>query len=168
MTRVCLIYNPESSKSMVANKPNWAHEVIRLREAFHPMVAEPQPTTKEKLETAINIAQLFGPRWRLPIAANLIGMLPHQNDDKAILQVFTATPFTGLVALFLLAFNKLINKVEERENCSPSKTKVMAFITLPEVQQFSEVMRSIHKYTCLATMKSRLSITDQIYLQSKY
>lgn len=138
---------------MVAKKPNWANEVIRLREAFHPMVAEPQPITKEKLETAINIAQLFGPRWRLPIAVNLIGMLSHQSDDKAILQVFTATPFTGLVALFLLALNKLINKGLRRQ-------KVMAFITLPEVQQFNEVMRSIHKYTCLATMKSQLSITD--------
>ncbi len=156
---------PGFSKSMVAKKPAWANEVIRLREVFYQNLENLQPATKEELEAAINIAQLFGPSWRLPIAANLISLLPRQTQDEVIFQAFTAAPFTGLAALLLLPSNKLTGKVEERDNCSPSKTKVMVYDTLPEVQQYDDIMRSVHKYNCLTKMKSQFSIIGLFFLK---
>ncbi|KAL1967107.1 hypothetical protein VTN77DRAFT_3631 [Rasamsonia byssochlamydoides] len=126
---------------MVMKEPSWANEVVRLREALYQKIAEPQRMRKEELQAAINIAQLFGPPWRLPIAANLIALLPRQSEDSAILQAFRATPFT----------------VEERKECSPSKTKVMAYDALPEVQQFDDIMRSVYKDICLTKLKSQSS-----------
>ncbi len=101
---------PGFSKLMVAKEPAWANEVIRLREVFYQNLEKLQPATKEELEAAINIAQLFGPSWRLPIAANLISLLPRQTQDEVIFQAFTAAPFTGLAALLLLPSNKLTGK----------------------------------------------------------
>jgi len=145
---------PEFSKSIVTKEPSWSNEVIRLREAFSRKAAELQPITDDELEVAINIVYRFDPGWRLPIAANLIALLPRRSEDGAILQAFTASPFTGLAALFLLVLNELMDKAEERQNCSPSSTKILAYATLPEVQQFDTIMRSVHKYTSLAKMKS--------------
>lgn len=156
---------PEFSKSMVA-QTGLANEVIRLREAFYRNLENPQSATKEELEAAINIARLFGPGWRLPIAANLISLLPRQIHDEAILQAFTAGPFTGLAALLLPPSNKLTGKVEERDDCSPSKTKVMVYDTLPEVQQYDDIMRSVHKYNSLTKMKSQSSIIDLFFLEA--
>lgn len=86
---------PEFGESMMMEKAGWANAVLRLREAFYQEVAEQQEVTEEELRAAINIAQLFGPRWRLPIAANLIALLPRRSKDDAILQAFRASPFTG-------------------------------------------------------------------------
>jgi hypothetical protein len=79
----------------MAKMASWANEVLNLREAFCQEVAEQQEVTEEELRAAINIAQLFGPRWRLPIAANFVALLPRRSEDGAILQAFRATPFTG-------------------------------------------------------------------------
>ena len=143
---------PEFSKSIVAEKPSWSNEVLRLREPFYHNSAKAQPVTKEELEAAIKIAQLFGPGWRLPMAANLIGLLPRLSEDPAILLAFTGSSFTGSTAPFLL-LNKLIGKAEERQNCSPSITKIFAYATLPEVQQFDTIMRTVYQYTSLEKMK---------------
>ena len=89
---------PEFKKSMRATKPEWANEMIRLREVFYQDRAKLQPATMEELEAAINIAALFGPSWTLPIAANLISLVPRQAQDEGILRVFTASFFTGLAA----------------------------------------------------------------------
>ena len=153
---------PAFFTSMEAEKPSWANEVIRLREAFYQNHRERQPVTNEELEAAINVAELFGPSWRLPVAANLISLLPRQSQDKAILQAFTANQFSGLTALLLLRMNQLTSIVEERDDCSPSKTKVMVYDTLPEVQQYDDIMRSVHKYNCLMKMKSQSLMVESI------
>ena len=76
-------------------EPEWANEVIRLREAFYQNTALQEETTKETLKAAIDIGQLFGPRWRLPIAANLLALSPRREGDGVILQAFRGDPFTG-------------------------------------------------------------------------
>ena len=64
-------------------------------EAFYHIKADRQQMMKEELQAVINIAQLFGPRWRLPIAANLMALLPRRRGDSAILHAFRAPPFTS-------------------------------------------------------------------------
>ncbi|KAI9768820.1 MAG: hypothetical protein M1840_004634 [Geoglossum simile] len=117
-------------------RPPWAEPVIRLREVFYETVKR-QEIGKEEREPAIKIAQLFGPHWRLPVAANLIALLPRRSEGSDILQAFRASPFTD----------------DDRRECSPSKTKVVAYDTLPEVQQFGDIMRSVYKDFCLKKMK---------------
>jgi hypothetical protein len=146
---------PEFKKSMVMENPTWAKEVIRLREAFHEKSVEPQRITKEELRAAIDIAQLFGPRWRLPVAANLIALLPRRSEDGSILEAFEAISFTGSPIL-PVAQPGLTDIDDEREDCSPSKTKVMAYDTLPEVQQFDDIMRSVYKDFCSRKLKSKV------------
>ena len=51
---------------MEKREPTWANEVVRLREAFYQNKADRQQMMKEESPAVINIAQLFGPRWRLP------------------------------------------------------------------------------------------------------
>jgi hypothetical protein len=84
---------------MEKREPMWANEVVRLREAFYQNKADRQQMMKEEPPAVINIAQLFGPRWRLPIAANLMVLLPRRRGDSAVLHEFRAPPFTGLPLL---------------------------------------------------------------------
>src|SRR4051812_42636392 len=80
-------------------------------------------------EAAINSAQPFGQRWRLPMAANLIAMLPRRIKDSDILQAFK-TAFTGS-PLFPATLPMLINTEHEREECSHWSTKIVPYHTLP-------------------------------------
>ena len=136
---------PEFQQPMLLEKSEWADKVSHLREAFYPNTAEPQPATQKELEAVVEIAQLFGTHWRLQMAANLICLLPHQSEDPTILQAFTGALFTRLAAPHPLVLNELIAKAKGREDYSPSKTKILAYDTLPKVQQFDEIMRSIRK-----------------------
>ena len=47
---------------------------------------------------------------------------------------------------------------EEREDCSPSKTKIISYRTMPEVQRFDNIMRRIDKDRCLMKIKGRFVI----------
>jgi hypothetical protein len=141
----------------ISKRPTWANEVIRLRETFYRRVAEPQEATDEEVKAAINIAQLFGPHYRLPVAVNFIALLPRQSDDPAILQAFRAAPFTGS-SLLPISYPRLIRTDDERENCSPSKTKVIAYDALPEVRQFGNIMRRIYRDFSLRKLKGQLMI----------
>jgi hypothetical protein len=141
---------PELGKS---SQGLWANQVILLREVFYQKAVEPQRITEAELRVAINIAQLFGPRWRLPIAANFIALLPRRIKDSAIIQAFRAAPFTGL-PLLSIAESRLTGTDSEREGCSPLKTKVIAYDTLPEVQQFDVIIRSVYNDFCLTKLKS--------------
>lgn len=75
-------------------RPSWANEVIRLREAFYQRTTE-RHSTDQELQAAISIVSLFEPRWRLPIAANLISLLPRSNVDSAIIEAFRKPHFTS-------------------------------------------------------------------------
>ena len=92
---------PGFRQSMFSHEPKWANRVIELREPFYQNDTQPQMARKHELEAAIKIAQLFGPRWRLPMAANLVGLLPRGSEDWEILLAFVRSPFTGLTASIL-------------------------------------------------------------------
>ncbi|KAI4189843.1 MAG: hypothetical protein LQ348_003743 [Seirophora lacunosa] len=47
-------------------------------------------------------------------------------------------------------------KAEERAGCSPTKTRIWADATLPEVQEFEKIMHSIHMDTCLTRVKNHV------------
>lgn len=83
---------PQESK-----KPPWAKEVVRFREGFDQQI-EDQPVERfeKKLTAAIDIAQLFGSEWTLPMAASLIALLPHWSQNRGIiLQELKKLPLIG-------------------------------------------------------------------------
>ncbi|KAI4191610.1 MAG: hypothetical protein LQ346_004710 [Caloplaca aetnensis] len=92
---------PEFEISYLAREPKWANEVIRLREPFYGEIAQVPPVTLEELEAALAIAQLFGGRWGLPMAANLLGLRPRGAHDEAVLRAFSRNNFAGLIPPFL-------------------------------------------------------------------
>ncbi|KAK4245800.1 hypothetical protein C7999DRAFT_16027 [Corynascus novoguineensis] len=75
-------------------KPPWANPVIMIREIYYQAELNWQRISMNEREAAMNIAALFGPRWRLPMAANLIAMLPHRVEESDILQAFRAVSFS--------------------------------------------------------------------------
>ena len=78
-------------------KPPWAKPVVDLRkDLFH---IESPAISYEKLQIVVNIAKLFGPYRKLPIAANLVALLPGPQEDVAIIQAFRANIFTGWLDL---------------------------------------------------------------------
>jgi hypothetical protein len=61
--------------------------VMELRQDFYGTNTAVQTKPKE-IDAVIDIVNGFDPRWRLPMAANLLGFRPRQNRDGAILYVF--------------------------------------------------------------------------------
>ena len=92
-------YGSQLATLVMTEEPTWANKVVRLREDFTQKIAEPQQITDDQLRSAINVAQLFKPPYRLPIAANLIVLLPYQREEGAILQAFGASSFTDSLLL---------------------------------------------------------------------
>lgn len=99
---------PEFNISMTNGKRTWAKEVLRLRESFSYYALITSSISPQEIQAAKSIAQLFGPRWRLPVAANLMALSPHRSSDPALRQVFKAPPFTGLFFLSLVTWLRLI------------------------------------------------------------
>ncbi|KAF3074235.1 hypothetical protein CFAM422_003438 [Trichoderma lentiforme] len=87
------LYNIRSEFKQFAIWPpkeaRWAYTVIEMRESFY---LERQPITDPKLQSALDIANLFGPRWKLPIAIHLTALTAPQIDDDAILAKFRTLP----------------------------------------------------------------------------
>ncbi|KAL7940626.1 hypothetical protein V8C42DRAFT_356130 [Trichoderma barbatum] len=98
----------------LCQKPPWANTVVSIRKDLYQI--ECPEMSQEKLRGAVSIAQLFGPHWTLPVAANLVALLPRPKEDVAIIQAFRANLFT--------------NKSE-------------AYDSLPEVKQLSKIMQSV-------------------------
>jgi hypothetical protein len=73
--------------------PPWAYPVVNLRKDLC-QIERPEKSD-ERLRVAVNVAKLFGSCWTLPIAANLIALLPGTKEDVAIIQAFRANIFTG-------------------------------------------------------------------------
>lgn len=62
----------------------WTNLVVQFREPFSHNAADvPQASTGE-IQAAIRIAQLFDPRWRIPIATMLLALVPREKHDRAI------------------------------------------------------------------------------------
>ncbi|KAK3904858.1 hypothetical protein C8A05DRAFT_13283 [Staphylotrichum tortipilum] len=76
-------------------KALWAEPVVAHRELFNRSRAEPQGASMEELEAAVNIGQLFGPEWRLPVAANLLALRSRPSRDSGIVLSLRGAPFTG-------------------------------------------------------------------------
>ncbi|KAG7408189.1 hypothetical protein Forpe1208_v011838 [Fusarium oxysporum f. sp. rapae] len=128
--------------------PPWADAVIELRETFFltktkqqevSTEGEQQEICKKALNAAFDISRLFESHWRLPIAASFIALAPHRTDNKEILLKVRSREFTD----------------NNRENCSPLRTKTVAYNTLPELQAYSVIMQSIYKDYCLGKLKGK-------------
>jgi hypothetical protein len=77
--------------------PPWAYPVVDLRKDLCQI--ESPEISDERLRVAVDVAELFGPCWALPIAANLMALLPGPKEDVAIIQAFRANIFTGSLLL---------------------------------------------------------------------
>ncbi len=95
------VLRPDFEKSLETQKSELANEVVRLREVFYDNEADRQTATKKELQAMIDIAQLFGSPWRLPIAANMIALRPRKKGDRAILDAFRTQSFSGLTSTLL-------------------------------------------------------------------
>lgn len=91
------LFNLQPEFKRVEIRHSWANEVIRLREIFYQSTTERQRISQEELQAAIDIAYLFEPRWRLPVAGNIIALLPRRDEDSAIVGAFRELPFTGSI-----------------------------------------------------------------------
>ncbi|KAK7216784.1 hypothetical protein V2G26_004787 [Clonostachys chloroleuca] len=119
-------------------KPPCARMVVRLRKTLSSRVVSAAGREVDgEINAALKIAQLFEPRWRLPMAAGLIALIPNLCSDAEILWAFRGELFTDA----------------ERRLCSSERTVIMAYDTLPEVQKFSDIMRSVYKDFCLSKSK---------------
>ncbi|TVY92340.1 hypothetical protein LAWI1_G001767 [Lachnellula willkommii] len=134
--------------------PPWAKPVIEFRKLVYQI--EGSGNSDDRIWIAIAIARLFGLCWVLPMAANLGALLPPSEDNTAIIQAFSITFFTGWLALPTSKF-KLIYLGGD---ASPLKTKVIAYDSLPEVEQFSKIMRSVYKDFCVRELRSKLLMAN--------
>ena len=87
------------------------------------------------------------------MAANLIGLLSYQDKNGTILQAFKTSSFTGLPAHPSERLHWITCADEERENCCPTKTVVMPYKTLPEVQQYDDIMRLVYQDHCFTKLQ---------------
>ena len=55
---------------------------------FYQGMVELQGISTAEQRAVIEIAQLFGGRWTLPVAAHLVALRPRQSRDKRILDAF--------------------------------------------------------------------------------
>ncbi|KAK0513941.1 hypothetical protein JMJ35_003663 [Cladonia borealis] len=134
-------------------RPPWAYPVVDLRKDLFQI--ESPEISNEKLRVAVKVAELFGSCWTLPIAANLIALLPGPKEDVAIIQaLFRVNVFTGSL-LHPKRILKLTYLDNARKDCSPLKTKVVAYESLPEVKQFGKMMQNVYKDFCVTKLRSK-------------
>lgn len=75
--------------------PPWANLVLELRREFYQEPGDAWGVTMTEQRVAINIADLFGGRWALPVAANLFALRPRRGCDQRSIATFRAPRFTG-------------------------------------------------------------------------
>lgn len=76
-----------------SQKVPWAAPTVALRDDLH--LISSSEVNKKNSAIAVDIAKLFGCRSRMPVAANLVALLPHRIEDVAIMHLFSSTLFTG-------------------------------------------------------------------------
>ncbi|KAF7198644.1 hypothetical protein HII31_00383 [Pseudocercospora fuligena] len=57
----------------------WANKVVRIRQQLSSKKEQQQNISAEQAEAALAVSQTFGPVWRLPVAINLLPLLPDFN-----------------------------------------------------------------------------------------
>lgn len=132
--------------------PPWVYPVLHLRNDIDRKTAGASTSTVLR---AVNcIIQLFEPPWRLPMAANLIGSLCCRIEDPSILEFFRRDSFTGI--FLLIGLRQLLTRVDDaRSEFCPTKTRIIAYDAMPEVQQAEELMRNIYRDFCLKKMNGQ-------------
>ncbi|KAL7944103.1 hypothetical protein V8C42DRAFT_327726 [Trichoderma barbatum] len=118
--------------------PPWADPVIEMREPFYRGNEERETISKTTLQAAFSIADLFGDGWKLPIAAHLVALAVPKIDRDTMMVPFREFPDCDL------------------EKCSALKTKIVAYVKLPEVQEYDTIMKSIYRDYCLIKLKTLL------------
>lgn len=139
--------------------PGWARDVNELRHTLQQ--TESEDIITGKIQVAFKIAQLFGSPWTLPVAANLVALLPYPKTNDIIVQAFRTNIFYWFVSSALQVL-QLINADDDKTNCSPLKTKVMVYGLL-EVEKFSNIMRDIFKDFYAQKVKSKSSVAASTY-----
>lgn len=146
----------EFSHWRISLKPPRAKPVVELRNVLHQM--ERSEKSDGKLRITLDIAPVFGSRWTLPMVANLGALVPTLEED-IIVRAFKANFLTGSLTLCKIKY-KLMHLDDDRENSPPLKTKVRAYSSLPEVEQFGKIMRDVYKDFCVEKLRSKLSMAD--------
>jgi hypothetical protein len=132
-----------------AYRPPWAYPVLHLRANISQKAS--RTSTADILRAVVGITQLFGSRWRLPMAINLVGSLCFGERHFLVMNLFNGKDFTGLIP-FLMVENNLTSADGERNEYSPSKTRIISCDSLPEVQRVEDLMQSIYGEFCLMKM----------------
>ncbi|KAM3516394.1 hypothetical protein NHJ13051_009953, partial [Beauveria bassiana] len=124
----------------VRKKPPWAKPVVEMRQVFYSEKDQRRDMSSDGLEAAKAISRLLEPPWRLPMAASLVALAAPRTDDNAILVAFRSKDFTD----------------DERQSCSLEENTFAAVGTLPEVNEYKDLMQSIYNDYYLNFMKEHL------------
>ncbi|KAI8955494.1 hypothetical protein F4801DRAFT_586967 [Xylaria longipes] len=108
-------------------KPEWANAVINLREPFYTRTSQnAEGTEPAHLIAAMMISLEFAPNWFIPMFANLLSLSPRCAQDQ------------GICGVIICVYPSRVRRLSlSRE------TKVIADENIPEVQQFSKIVRDI-------------------------
>ncbi|KAL7931831.1 hypothetical protein V8C35DRAFT_308686 [Trichoderma chlorosporum] len=142
------LYNIRSEFRQYAywTKASWANPVVEMRELFKTDFVNMKAITATELQSALNIADIFGSRWKLPIAAHLVALVAPRIDETVLARFRSFTD-------------------NARQECSPLRTRIAAYHTLPEVQRYETIMQSIYKDYCFTQFRSLLKdATDKLHL----
>lgn len=132
----------------------WANRVIYLREAFDS--TPPQMITENEARAAISLSNLFEPRWRIPMAAYFLALVPRTVNDGDMMNMFSGRMKTDSYR-FRLPQMRLDGISDlHRERCSAPRTKIMSYLELPEVVQFEAIMRAIYKEFAVTKVLGKL------------
>ena len=78
----------EFARWPIENLPPWVKPVLQLRGEFDREMTGRGGISVEERDAAMNIAQLFGGCWRLPVAVNFMALRPRRRRDVRMLEAF--------------------------------------------------------------------------------
>lgn len=132
----------------------WANQVIYLREALYSK--PPQMITEDEARAAISLSNLFEPRWRIPMAAYFLALVPRTVDDGDMMNMFSGRMKTDPYQFRLSQMRLDGIRDHDRNKCSAQGTKIMLYPELPEVVQFEAIMRAIYKEFAVTKVLGKL------------
>ncbi|OAQ99587.1 hypothetical protein LLEC1_02937 [Akanthomyces lecanii] len=132
-------------------RPPGANTVGELRASFECDKEQRQGVSRDGLEAALAVGQLFDAPWRLPMAASLVALAGPRTDDDAILMSLAFRTRTSRDA---------DEPDTERGNCSLPDTKFDGDYLLPEVNEYKDIMSSIYQDYYLREFKEHLGSAE--------